>query len=260
MALRFPKAVNLGDITTIDWTTCGAQPDIICGGFPCQDISLAGKGAGINDNTRSGLWRFYADAIRVLRPRLVVVENVTALLARGLDRVLGNLAACGYDAEWDCIPAASVGAPHRRDRIFIIAHPLRSREWIIRERHATGIGTSGERRYASEPPAAGTASMADAASARLEGAGVSRRSAIGGSEFPNADSGQCNTRAGELGQGWWPEPRHCSWWVSEPSMGRVAHGIPHRVDRLKCLGNAVVPQVAEHVGKIALERIYTPDL
>jgi site-specific DNA-cytosine methylase len=96
--------------------------DVLCGGFPCQDLSYAGKGAGL-DGERSGLWGEYARLIRELRPRYVVVENVSALLARGLGRVLGDLAACGYDAEWDCIPASAVGAPHRRDRVWLVAYP-----------------------------------------------------------------------------------------------------------------------------------------
>jgi site-specific DNA-cytosine methylase len=96
--------------------------DVLCGGFPCQDISVAGRGEGI-DGARSGLWGEYARLIRELRPRYVVVENVAALLARGMERVLGDLAACGYDAEWDCIPASAVGAPHRRDRVWLVAYP-----------------------------------------------------------------------------------------------------------------------------------------
>jgi DNA-cytosine methyltransferase len=96
--------------------------DVLCGGFPCQDLSYAGKGAGL-DGERSGLWSEYARLIRDLRPRYVIVENVSALLARGLGRVLGDLAACGYDAEWDCIPASAIGAPHRRDRVWLIAYP-----------------------------------------------------------------------------------------------------------------------------------------
>ena len=97
--------------------------DLICGGFPCQDISTSpAQGAGI-DGERSGLWSEYARLIGEVRPRYVVVENVAALLARGLGRVLGDLAALGYDAEWDCIPASAVGAPHRRDRVWIVAYP-----------------------------------------------------------------------------------------------------------------------------------------
>jgi site-specific DNA-cytosine methylase len=95
--------------------------DVLCGGFPCQDISVAGSGAGLAGE-RSGLFFDLARIVRALRPRVVVLENVSALLARGLDVVLGTMAACGYDAEWDCVPASSVGAPHQRDRVFIVAH------------------------------------------------------------------------------------------------------------------------------------------
>ena len=99
----------------------GIAPDIICGGFPCQDISVAGKGAGI-EGARSGLWSEYARIISEVRPRYVIVENVAALLGRGLERVLGDLAALGFSSVWHCIPASAVGAPHRRDRVWIVAH------------------------------------------------------------------------------------------------------------------------------------------
>lgn len=103
--------------------------DVIIGGFPCQDISYAGTGAGIDydlstgEGTRSGLWWEYWRVIRELRPRYVVAENVAALTNRGLDTVLGSLAQIGYDAEWQIVSAASVGAPHIRERIFIVAYP-----------------------------------------------------------------------------------------------------------------------------------------
>lgn len=95
--------------------------DIVIGGFPCQDISCAGKGAGITGE-RSGLWSEYARILRELRPRYAVVENVKALLGRGLDRVLGDLAEIGYDAEWDVFPAAAFGAPHLRERVILVAY------------------------------------------------------------------------------------------------------------------------------------------
>ncbi len=118
LAARF-GVPNLGDITTVDWTE--VEPvDVLCGGFPCQDISNAGKRAGIT-GARSGLWSFYADAVRVLRPRYVYVENVGALVVRGLGTVLGDLAALGYDASWGCVRASDAGAPHRRERVFIVA-------------------------------------------------------------------------------------------------------------------------------------------
>lgn len=100
----------------------GITVDAICGGFPCQDISMAGNRAGLGD-TRSGLWAEYWRLIRELQPRFVIVENVSALLSLGMGRVLGDLAAIGYDAEWHCIPASAIGAPHGRDRVWIIAYP-----------------------------------------------------------------------------------------------------------------------------------------
>ena len=167
--------------------------DVICGGFPCQDISVAGKGAGIGGE-RSGLWSEYARIIGEIRPRYVIVENVAALLGRGLERVLGDLAALGFDAEWHCIPASAIGAPHRRDRVWIVA-------------------------YASG-------------------------SIMEGQWFASRIQAERNSFSGS------------SWWHTEPDVGRVAHGIPHRVDRLKALGNAIVPQIAEIIGRaiMSIER------
>jgi DNA (cytosine-5)-methyltransferase 1 len=115
--------------------------DVVCGGFPCQDISDAGKRAGI-DGARSGLWRDFARIVGDLRPRHVVVENVAALLDRGMGRVVGDLAALGYDAEWSVVSACAVGAPHTRERVFIVAYPQGRRqrqlrwEWSEAERAA----------------------------------------------------------------------------------------------------------------------------
>ena len=97
--------------------------DVLCGGFPCQDVSLAGKRKGIAKGTRSGLWHEYARLIEEIRPGYVIVENVPGLLAAGVEAVLQDLAACGYDAEWEVLPAAAVGAPHRRERVFLVAYP-----------------------------------------------------------------------------------------------------------------------------------------
>lgn len=96
--------------------------DVICGGFPCQDISVAGNGAGIVEGTRSGLWAEFARIIRVVQPSFVLVENVAALLDRGMGRVLGDLAALRFDAEWDVLPASAFGAPHERERVFLVAY------------------------------------------------------------------------------------------------------------------------------------------
>jgi DNA (cytosine-5)-methyltransferase 1 len=120
LAHHYPDVPNHGDITSVDWSK--VEPvDVLTGGFPCQDLSYAGKGAGIKEGTRSGLWFEYVRAIRALRPRLVVVENVAALLTRGLDIVLADLHESGFDAEWTTLRASDVGAAHRRQRLFIVA-------------------------------------------------------------------------------------------------------------------------------------------
>lgn len=112
---------NHGDITAVDWRK--VEPvDVIVAGYPCQDLSNAGKRAGI-EGAKSGIWRNVADAVRVLRPRLVCLENVASHLARGFGRVLGDLAELGYDTQWTCLRASDVGAPHQRNRVFIVAAP-----------------------------------------------------------------------------------------------------------------------------------------
>lgn len=126
LAKHWPDVRRHDDVCTFppagDWSV-----DVICGGFPCQDISNAGKLAGI-DGERSGLWSEYVRIIRHLRPSYVVVENVAALTHRGLDRVLGELAESGFDAEWDMLPASAFGAPHRRGRVFVVAYPQRNKQ------------------------------------------------------------------------------------------------------------------------------------
>ena len=169
--------------------------DVICGGFPCQDISVAGKGAGLAGE-RSGLWREYARLVGEIRPKYVIVENVTALLGRGLGDVLGDLASCGYDAEWDCIPAGAIGAIHQRDRVWILAYP-------------------GEMRGARRFPKA----------------------------FPK-----------QPGFSWCKDVRRTEDIPHRPDLYpsmlcRGGDGIPSRVDRTGAVGNAVVPQIPEIIGK-----------
>lgn len=121
LAKHWPDADR--SVTDVREANAGTLPwvDIICGGFPCQDISYAGKGAGLAGE-RSGLWFEYARIVGELRPRIVVVENVAALLRRGIDAVLGSLAESGYDAIWTTVRASDVGAPHRRERVFVLAY------------------------------------------------------------------------------------------------------------------------------------------
>ena len=213
---HWPHVTRYGDIKTIDWDS--VEPvDLLCGGFPCQDISLAGKGAGLAGD-RSGLWFEYAKAIAALRPRYVLIENVSALRSRGLDQVLGSLAALGYDAEWHCIPACAVGAPHRRDRVWIIAHSKSDRtQRGIFQQGRTIVGDDGDIQF-----------VAYANTERWFG------------------------RPGLVGEARGGEFTHGGWWESEPPVGRVAYGIPHRVDRLRGLGNAIVPQIAEMIGRAIL--------
>lgn len=118
LARHFPDAQRYEDVRAVDRSALPV--DIVCGGFPCQDLSVAGVGAGL-DGERSGLWRELVRVAREVGPRYLVVENVSALLVRGLGTILGELAESGFDAAWDCIPAAAVGAPHRRDRLFLVA-------------------------------------------------------------------------------------------------------------------------------------------
>ena len=119
LARHWPDTPNLGDIRDIDWQTVD-RVDLVCGGYPCQPFSLAGVRRGDTDPRH--LWPHFADALRHLRPRWALLENVPGHLSLGFGRVLGDLAALGYDAEWTCIPAAAVGAPHLRYRVFVVAH------------------------------------------------------------------------------------------------------------------------------------------
>ncbi len=187
----------------------GIQVQVISGGFPCQDVSTAGKGRGL-DGERSGLWREFHRLIREVRPAYAIVENVAALRSRGLDRVLGDLAAIGYHATWHCFPASSIGAPHRRDRPWIVAHPHRDgRQFELRLEAPQGsdLGDGGAAR--------GPIEWADL---RYERTPAWYRSGEG-------------------------PPRVC----------RVDDGLPFHVDRLRGLGNAVVPAVAELIGRAIAE-------
>jgi len=277
---HWPEVPCYDDITTLtanQLAADGIAVDVICGGFPCQDISLAGRGGGIAEGTRSGLWSEYARLIGELRPRYVIVENVAALLGRGLDRVLGDLAALGFDAEWHCIPASAIGAPHRRDRLWIVAHSMCHRHFGS---CAAGTATPDEERDnpASEfgrhsisgPAGSSCQDVADAPQLHSDGGDIHRggggesigavpQSGISGRHVAYADSPRL--------QASWPQPDGADgehgrgvlaagcWWGVEPNVGRVAHGVPKRVDRLRALGNAVVPQIPEMIGRAILHAI-----
>jgi DNA-cytosine methyltransferase len=410
---HWPDVPIFDDVSNLKGEHIEQTIDIICGGFPCQDISLAGKGAGL-EGKRSGLWTEFHRLIKEIRPKYAIIENVSALRSRGLDQVLRSLSEIGYDAEWHCITAASVGAPHRRDRIWIVAYPghrggrdsitgslgrdgereleerIRTTETIettgssqtsesVAYANDSGSGTSRNGNNTKRPEtiegweeqslnrsggssenmanantglcdgteeeiqsrwkalnssSAGrgveelnrsgksSANVSNANNERLEGREWNgqreRREVLSserqdrsemGSEAGRIDrvsiqdnvsntNGIRSSRSGEtgirenLGKAWsqftggssigysWEmanandeglqrdvgqgeartqgeSERHTSersWWAVEPDVGRVAHGVPNRVDRLKQLGNAVVPQIPQLIGMAIMER------
>ncbi|WP_156755854.1 DNA cytosine methyltransferase [Actinokineospora pegani] len=140
LAARLPGTPNLGDLRFVDWAAVDPV-DVLVAGFPCQDISAAGKRAGIEKGTRSGLWTDIVAGVRLLRPALLIVENVAALRWRngGLHRVLGDLAEAGYDALWRCVRACDIGAAHRRERVFLLAWPRHTRARRLAAPNAQGL-------------------------------------------------------------------------------------------------------------------------
>lgn len=246
------RCPNLGDVTAIDWSR--VEPvDVLVGGFPCQDISLAGKGAGI-DGERSGLWREFVRAIRALRPHLVFVENVAALLARGFDRVAADLAACGYRFAWSCYSSAEVGAPHRRERLFILAadadgRGLRHAEQRMSRRWAHGVRDQGSAAAVDD----GEASDRDGDG--CEGLAASRTSTgeQPGDDADGRSAGACEVSGSDRALGADPgtvsaapvrrlNPAFVEWMMGFPD-GWTA-SVSRRA-RLRLLGNAVQPQVAQ---------------
>ena len=246
---HWPAVPNLGDVTKVDWSE--VEPvDVLTGGFPCQDVSLAGRRAGLKDGTRSGLWSYMRDAIDVLRPSLVVIENVRGLLSaqaggsddlgqcelcvasgrghalRALGAVLGDLANIGFDAEWALFPASGVGAAHRRERCFIIAWPADSES-------SAGRVSDGD--YAAATDSDGDVLGQQRGGASAEEAGP-------GEGHGSADSGR---GSGPL----MPTP--------EANLGRHGHGQP--VEKRRSGGHSVsladamhslmpTPTASEHTG------------
>lgn len=244
LAKHWPNVPCFSDVRELRGEQVGAI-DVICGGFPCQDISLAGKQAGMGEGTRSGLWSEIVRLTGELRPSFLLVENVAALLSgpseqRGgwFGRVLGDLAAIGYDAEWHCIPASYVGARHRRDRVWILAHPASIR---------TGRENDAGQSFVTDKGGGGVAQgrikdVADATSERQSGS----RQPIIGRGIATAGGWQADKFIAE---------RSGAFWAVEPDVGRVANGIPDRAHRLKSLGNSIVPAIAEFIGLCILDDI-----
>jgi DNA (cytosine-5)-methyltransferase 1 len=210
------------DVRTFDGHAWRGVVDVVSGGFPCQDISVAGKGAGI-DGTRSGMWGHMARIIGEVRPRYVFVENSPALITRGLGRVLGDLAALGYDCRWTVLGAADVGAPHQRDRIWIVANSTGTGgdAWSLQVKRSNGRSLESGPSTELVKSSCSSAFVADSDSSQREG-----------NKRPQRKTQEL-TELGESG-----------WWTTEPDVGRVAHGVAARVDRLKAIGNGQVPLCA----------------
>lgn len=225
LAKHWPEVPQYDDIRTVTaerLASDGIAVDAICGGFPCQDLSYAGKGAGLAGE-RSGLWREYARLIGEIRPRYVIVENVAALLSRGLGDVLADLAALGFDAEWDCLPAGNLGAPHERDRLWLVAY-------------ASGARLEGLR------SAFGDAAEISDAGCALAGANAAKIQRLHGIQH-----GRIRAVADGMDHG--PTWGGQQWPEAEPILCRVDDGIPDRVGRTSACGNAVVPQIPELIGR-----------
>jgi DNA (cytosine-5)-methyltransferase 1 len=247
LAKHWPDVPRFGDIRTVDYSRL-ERPDLICGGYPCQPFSLAGERSGETDARH--LWPYLLSAIRILRPGLCFLENVPGHLSLGFGRVLGDLAECGYDAEWGVLSAAGVGAPHLRRRVFILAHAMR-------DGRGERITQSQVWKWRSDIIGSG-ASLANAARSEVRSGPRKNgaRKQEGSKRSRNGRPYVANTAGAgfQNGRGLAPEQsaeefERLGWWGAEPDVGRVAHGVPSRVDRLRCLGNAVVPQVAQAVGE-----------
>ena len=243
------------DVQTFDGNPWRGIVDVVSGGFPCQDISAAGKGAGI-DGERSGMWREMARIIGEVRPRYAFVENSPMLTSRGLERVLADLTAMGYDSRWGVISAADVGANHKRERIWIVANSKHGRYTnSISRIDGKEIGLPQENRtqWSGCGMPIGTSGMVgNRATNRIhnQGKNVSNSPGIGQQrsrkhEQPiySAKSSQGKTNYVEsIGR---PEQ-----WSTEPNVGRVANGVAARMDRLKAIGNGQVPLCAATAWRI----------
>ena len=291
LAKHWPEVPIHSDVTTREFQE--GEADAICGGFPCQDLSVAGKRAGLSE-TRSGLYRELVRAVRVVRPRVAILENVADLL-RGppwqpgawFSEVLGDLAEGGACVEWDCVPAQAIGAPHERDRVWIVAHADSERGQqspISRQEKRVWLGDGTQRaRFAGDAPDFAGEQVGLAGQSRFDG-GLAR-------EWPYPDAASDGRRQGRQGRPpdsfarvrdaarrnaadplgarlafrWggsdaaeWHNGRFrqqggegngCSIWPDEPALSRVDDGSANWLDRTRATGNGLVPQIPELIGR-----------
>lgn len=276
LAKHWPEATRHEDVREV---SNGVVPavDLLCGGFPCQDLSLAGKGAGL-DGARSGLWFEYLRIVEELAPRLICIENVLGLRTRGLRTVLAGLADLGFDAEWACIQVGSadrdtdaihLDGPHRRQRLFIVAaHPERVElrdepGWFGRacwEGAAVARAARAHGAFADAESERGLAPVRDDdgldATADRRGAGHALAPLDRGA-FTDADGEGEPQQTGPIGSEW-RRALDGSWRPPVGAVRRVDDGIPHRSHgrRLKALGNAIAVPCAELVGQVIGEHLH----
>ena len=258
------------DVQTFDGKPWRGIVDVISGGFPCQDISAAGKGAGI-DGERSGMWREMARIIHEVRPRFVFVENSPMLTSRGLGTVLGDLAKMGFDAKWGVLGANAVGAPHQRERIWIYGSHSSSQRWnnrvadwqerqFLRDKNWDASESKSEREGWFSWVGQVSADVANARcelrskrnAAKLDSkeeiwstSAIHNQSSGEGQNVSNSDSAQrqgiCQSE--RIQQEYTNIGNPC-WWEIEPDVGRMADGVAFGMDRLKAIGNGQVPLCA----------------
>ncbi len=214
-----PLAPIWDDVRTLRASYLHTKPEIIYGGFPCQDISVAGHGKGLVGE-RSGLYWQIERLVEETNPSFIFLENVPAIRTRGLNSVVQSLTELGYDCRWTVLSAQELGAPHIRKRWFLLAHAHGLRLW--------------EKQWAEQPAGAGPLQPDDYGSPKSLAHTPSKR------ERESANEADAKPVSGQTRI----EPSSSSWWEVEPNVGRVADGIPARVDRLRGLGNAVVPAQA----------------
>lgn len=257
---HWPEVPIYEDVRAVDFERGSA--DIVVGGFPCQDVSRAGKRAGLAGE-RSGLYRELVRALRVVRPQHAIVENVAALLGDGLDAVLGDLAESGFDAEWDCLPAEAIGAPHERDRVYIVAHAA--------DANSERRGEKGELRHRPEQMSSRRASASVVAYPEGVGCGSGRQRRPPDS-FARVRDEACRNAADpygarlafreSLGRDAWEKQQTTErdpvkdgrqpLWPDEPALLGVDDDVPHRVDRTRSLGNSILPIFPELIGRAIL--------
>jgi DNA (cytosine-5)-methyltransferase 1 len=245
---HWPDVPIYEDVRTIAEDYNGETVELICGGYPCQPFSVAGQQKGEEDDRH--LWPSMLDCIKKFRPRWVIGENVAGHINMGLDQVLSDLESEGYETRTFVIPACALNAPHRRDRVWIVGYSEHNGSSTTEERRGSNEtgnnNTQGQEQTCKSQGTGRRENNEDVANTSSEGLQGSKQrgdyeeETCGGQTSAARAVAKCGSHA----------RRH---WAVEPDVGRVANGIPRRVDRLKALGNAVVPYIPEMIGTAIME-------